>query len=155
MSEPQSPLIAQIDADLQAAMRAQDETAKLTLRSVKTALAEAGKAGASDHSLTDEEAMAVLQQEAKRRRDAAREYEQAQRPERAAQEAAELAVLELYLPRQLDENEIRALATEVIAEVNAASMRDMGRVMSAIMPRVAGLADGQQVNQVVRSLLSQ
>lgn len=146
-------LYEQIDADLKQAMRDRDEVAKLTLRSVKTALTEASKAGA-DHTLSEDQVMSVLQKEAKGRRDAAAEYERVGQPHRAAQENAELAVLERYLPRQLGEQEIEALAREAIAETGATSARDMGKVMPVVMQRAAGAADGKAVSQVVRRLLA-
>lgn len=147
-----NPLVAQIDADLKQAMRDRDETTKLTLRSVKTALTEVSKESA-DHSLGAEKVLGVLQKEAKRRREAAEEYAKAGETARAAAELAELAVLERYLPKQLTEPEIEALARAVIAEVGATSQKELGKVMSPLMARTAGRADGKQVNAVVRRLL--
>lgn len=147
-----NPLVERIDADLRQAMRERDETGKLTLRSVKTALTEATKETA-DHSLSEEKVRGVLQKEAKRRREAAAEYEKAGDAGRAAAELAELAVLERYLPSQLSDAEIEALAHVVIAEVGATSQKELGKVMSPLMARVAGRADGKQVNAVVRRLL--
>lgn len=152
---PQSDaaLAAQIDADLRDAMRNKDEIAKLALRAVKTSLTEATKAGA-DHTISDELVMSVLQREAKRRREAAEEYDKAGATAQAEQERAELAVLEHYLPRQLSEAEIEALAREVIAETGAESPRDMGKVMPVILARSGGAADGKTASQIVRRLLS-
>lgn len=150
--EEQNPLVARIDSDLKQAMRDRDETAKLTLRSAKTALTEAMKE-TSDHSLSDEKVLAVLQREAKRRREAAAEYEKAGAADRAAAELAELAVLERYLPRQMSEAEIETLARAVIAEVGATSQKELGKVMSPLMARAGGRADGKLVNAVVRRLL--
>lgn len=152
MSSEQSALAARIDADLKQAMRAQDTIAKLALRAVKTALTEASKAG-SDHSLSDEQVMAVIQREAKRRREAAAEYDKAGATIPAEQERAELAVLEQYLPRQLSEAEVEQMARAVIAETGAESVRDLNKVMPVMMGRVAGSADGKLVSQVVRRLL--
>jgi uncharacterized protein YqeY len=154
MSQTKTPLEIQIDLDLKDAMRNKDAVTKLVLRSVKTALTEEAKSTSQHAVLSEDEVMDVIQREAKRRRDAAAEYEKAGRSDRAAEELAELIVLERYLPQQLSEDEIRVLATEVIAQIDATSMRDMGAVMSAIMPKVAGRADGRRVNQVVRDLLS-
>ena len=146
-------LAQQIDADLKAAMLARDETAKLTLRSVKTAVSAATKAEDAPQ-LDDALVQSVLQREAKRRRDAAAEYEKAGSPERAAQELAELAVLERYLPQQLTDAEVEAIVAAVIAETGATGMSDMGKIMSAAMPRVGDRADGKRVNQAARRLLS-
>jgi uncharacterized protein YqeY len=134
-------------------MRDRDEVAKLTLRAVKTAITEMSKSGA-DIQINDEMVMQVLQREAKRRRDAAAEYEELHQADRAAQEQAELAILEQYLPKQLEDREIEAIVREVLAETGASSMREMGAVMSAVMQRVTGLADGKRVNQIVRRLLT-
>lgn len=152
MSVEQSALAERIDADLKQAMRAQDTIAKLALRAVKTALTEASKTG-SGQSLTDEQVMAVIQREAKRRREAAAEYEKAGATAPAEQERAELAVLEQYLPRQMSEAEIETLARTVIAETGATTVRDLNKVMPVMMARTAGAADGKVVSQVVRRLL--
>lgn len=145
-------LAQQIDADLKDAMRNRDEIAKLTLRAVKTALTEATKAG-EDHTINDDLVMSVLRREAKRRREAAEEYDKAGATAPAEQERAELAVLERYLPRQMDEAEIEALARTVIAETGAESPRDIGKVMPVILARSGGTADGKTTSQIVRRLL--
>lgn len=155
----------QIDLDLKEAMRNRDTVTKLVLRSVKTSLTDLHKPAVdaarvdegqiyTETILSDEQVLDVIQREAKRRRDAAAEYEKGGRPDRASEELAELAVLERYLPQQLSDDELNKLATEVIAQAGATSMRDMGAVMSQIMPRVEGRADGRRVNQVVRRLLT-
>ena len=142
-----------VDEDLKQAMRDRNDTAKLTLRAVKTALTEAVKSN-NNQPLDEQAAVAVVQREAKRRRDAAAEYERLGEAERAAAERAELAVLDDYLPQQLSEAEIETIAREVIAETGASSARDMGKVMSPLMERVAGRADGRAVSGVVRRLLA-
>jgi uncharacterized protein YqeY len=152
MSNEQLSLAERIDADLKQAMRSQDNIAKLALRAVKTALTEASKSG-SDHALTEEQVLAVIQREAKRRREAAAEYEKVGASAPAEQERAELSILERYLPRQLSEEEVEVLAREVIAETGASSVRDLSKVMPVMMSRVAGTADGKLVSQVVRRLL--
>lgn len=145
-------LLERIDEDLKQAMRDRDETRKLTLRSAKTALTEAMKSGA-DHTLSEEQVIAVLQKEAKRRREAAAEYEKAGDATRAGSELAELAVLEVYLPKALSEAEIEEIAAAVIAEVGATSQKEFGKVMGPIMARVGGRADGKAVGAAVRKLL--
>jgi hypothetical protein len=152
MSNPGEDLPTRIDADLKQAMRDRDEVTKLTLRSVKTALTEARTSGAQ-HELSEDEVLAVVQKEAKRRRDAAAEYERLGDANRASAELEELAVLERYLPRQMSEPEVEAIARRVIAEVGATSPKQMGAVMAAMMPAVKGQADGKLVSQVVRRLL--
>lgn len=152
MSNPGDDLPTRIDADLKQAMRDRDEVTKLTLRSVKTALTEARTSGAQ-HELSEDEVLAVVQKEAKRRRDAAAEYERLGDANRAGAELEELAVLERYLPRQMSEPEVEAIARRVIAAVGATSPKQMGAVMAAMMPEVKGQADGKLVSQVVRRLL--
>jgi uncharacterized protein YqeY len=152
MNGTDQTLQARIDADLHEAMRKQDNTAKIALRAVKTALTEATKTG-TNQVLDNAQVIGVIQREAKRRREAAAEYERLGAAPQVAQELAELAVLERYLPRQMDEAEIERLARQVIAETGAVSMRDLGKVMPPLMGRLAGAADGKLVNQVVRRLL--
>ncbi len=147
-----SVLLQQIDADLKQAMRDKDEVAKLTLRSVKTALTEARTSG-TEHVLSQAEVVAVLQKEAKRRRDAAAEFQRVGDQQRAAAELAEMKVLDKYLPPQMDEAEIEAVAQRVIVQVGATSQKQLGAVMSATMAEIAGKADGKLVSQVVRRLL--
>jgi uncharacterized protein YqeY len=153
MGAEEKSLSWRIDADLKEAMRAQDNIAKLALRAVKTALTEASRSGSAQHDLTEEQVLAVIQREAKRRREAAAEYDKVGATAPAAQERAELAVLEQYLPRQMSEAEVEALARTVIAETGATSVRDLNKVMPVMMSRVAGTADGKVVSQVVRRLL--
>ena len=145
-------LVARIDADLKQAMRDKDEVTKLTLRAVKTGLTEARTSG-QGHDLGQAEVLAVIQKEAKRRRDAAAEYERLGDQGRADAELAELHVLEKYLPRQLTDAEIEEIAGRVIAQLGATSPKELGAVMSAVMAEVKGRADGKAVNQVVRRLL--
>jgi uncharacterized protein YqeY len=104
-------------------------------------------------TLTAEDAVAVLQREVKTRREAIDEARKAGRDETVVIEEERLAVLESFLPRQLSRQEISALAQEAIAESGASSAKEMGKVMSLLMPKVKGLADGKLVNEVVRGLL--
>jgi uncharacterized protein YqeY len=145
-------LITRLDEDLKQAMRDRDEVRKLTLRSAKTALTEAAKAS-EQHDLSPEKVLAVLQREAKRRKEAAAEYEKAGDATRANAELAELAVLEGYLPEPLSETEVRALVQAAIAETGATSPKEMGKVMAALKPRIEGRADGKQVSTLVREAL--
>lgn len=154
MSETQTAgLQERIEADLRQAMRDRNEVDKLALRNVKTAITLARTATAN-HNLSEAEILAVLQKEAKRRRDTATEYERLGASKQAEGELAELAVIERYLPRQLSEAELEEIVRAVIAEKGATSMKEMGAVMSGVMARVTGVADGKAVNQIVRRLLS-
>ena len=104
--------------------------------------------------LTAEDAVNILQKEAKKRRESIDDAEKAGRADLAEQERMELTILEEFLPRQLSREEVASLARDAIAQTNATSANDMGKVMGVLMPKVKGLADGKLVNQVVRELLS-
>lgn len=144
---------AGLQADLTEAIRGRDQVTAATLRMALTAITTEEAAG-EHHALTDEQVLKVLAKEAKKRREAAAAYEQAGRSELAATELAELAVLEGYLPAQLDDAGIEALVAEAIAETGAGGMAQMGQVMKAVTAKVAGRADGGRVAAVVRAQLS-
>jgi uncharacterized protein YqeY len=97
--------------------------------------------------------LAIIGREAKKRRESIETYTANDRPELAAAEQAELDVLSTYLPAQMDEEEIRAVVTQTVAEVGAEGPGDLGKVMGALMPKVKGKADGKQVNTIVRETL--
>lgn len=141
--------------DLKDAMRARDEVRLRTIRSLRAALTEREieqrQGGTAELSEDDE--MAVLQKQAKQRRDAIEQYEAAGRDDLAAREAEELEVLEAYLPRQLTEEEIRRVVEEIVAETGAASPREMGKVMGPAMQRLRGRAEGRKVQEVVTAVL--
>ena len=142
----------QLQHDLQDAMRARDEQRKLALR---MALSAVQLAEVEQHSELDDAAIVeVIQKEVRRREDALEMARQAGRVDIVAEDEPQIAILRSYLPKSLTEEELKAIAREVIAEVQAASPAEMGKVMKAIMPRVQGKADGRMVSQVVRDLLS-
>ena len=105
-------------------------------------------------TLGPEEVLAVLQREAKTRRESLAEAEKAGRGDLAATEAERLAILETFMPRQLSRDEIAVLARDAIAQSGATSAKEMGKVMALLMPKVKGVADGKLVNEVVREMLS-
>lgn len=151
-------LLDRLNHDLTEAMRAKDEVRKLALRSAKTAILNAevekrGKEG-SQATLTDEEVLGVLSRQAKQRRESIAEFTKGGRMDLVAQEEAELAVLEAYLPRQLSQDEIIAVVRQVIAEVGATDPKQVGLVMRSAMERLRGQADGKLVNQIARELLA-
>lgn len=146
-------LLDRVNDDLKEAMRRKDETAKLSLRSIKSAILEAQKSGNFDKALTDPELVQVIAKTAKQRRDTIAEYERVGRADLAAIEAAELAVIEHYLPPQLSATQLEEIVRAVIAETGAQSVRDMNKVMPVAIQRVAGQADGRAINQIVRRLL--
>jgi uncharacterized protein len=143
----------QIQDNLKAAMKEGDTQRRKVLRLLLAALKQ--REVDSQSELSEQDAQGVLMAEAKKRREAIDEMDDAGRTDLADAERYELSVIEEYLPRQLSREEIEAIAREVIAEVDAATPRDMGKVMKAIMPRIKGQADGKMVNSVVKDLLSQ
>lgn len=151
-------LLEQLDTDLKSAMLARDEDRKRTLRSVKTAAAntliEKRTTEGMAAVLSDEEVLKVIAKQASQRRDSIAEFSKAGRLDLVAQEQAELAILEGYLPKQLERDEVAAIVRQVIAETGASSAQDLGLVMRASMARLQGLADGKLVNQLARELLS-
>jgi len=161
MSEQNMTLADRIDADLKQAMRDRNETAKLTLRALKTAFLQARTSGNEAHDLTDAEMLDIVRREAKRRNDAADEYQRLGSPERAQAEMAEYQILQQYLPQQLSDAELEAIVQAVIAEIGATtgataiSVKQIGQVMPAVLARTGARADGKRVNQVVRRLLAQ
>ena len=145
-------MIRRIEKELAEAIRAQDELRRDTLRLILAALRAAEKKLLRPLS-TDEE-LQVLQRERKRRIEAAEAFRAGDRPERAEREEAELTVLEEYMPPPLSEAELEEIVDNVIAEVGATSIRDLGRVMADVMPQVSGRADGSVVSQLVREALA-
>lgn len=141
-----------IDQELKEAMRSKDERKLAALRMLKTAIrrAEVDKM----RELTEEEIIAVIADEARKRREAIEEFSRGGREDLALQEREELAVLEAYLPRPLSREEIVEMARQAIKEVGATNPRQLGQVMKVLMPRVKGRADGSLVSQIVQELLS-
>jgi hypothetical protein len=135
---------------MKASMKAGDTAKRDALRMLSAAFKQAEVDMRKD--LTDEDAVKILQKEAKRRQEAIVDLEKAGRD--ASAEKAELALIESYLPQQLDRAALVDLAKQAIAQVGATSPKDMGNVMKALMPHVQGRADGKLVSDVVRELLS-
>ena len=144
----------QLRSDLTTAMKARDEVRTRTLRMALTAVANEEVAGKAFRDLTDDEVLRLLPGEAKRRREAAEAFEAAGRPDQAAAERAEGVVLSAYLPAQLPDEELTALVARVIAETGAAGLGSMGQVMKAVMPLLAGRAEGGWVAAEVRRALA-
>ena len=140
-------------SDLTAAMKARDEVTVRTLRMALTSVTNEEVAGSSARELSDDEVLAVLTREAKRRREAAEAFAAAGRNEQAAAERAEGVVLDAYLPAQLTDAEIGELVAAAIEESGASGPRAMGQVMKAVTPRVAGRAEGARVAAEVRRRL--
>ena len=149
-----STLKEQLQADLTAAMRGRDQVRAGTLRMALTAVTNEEVAGKEHRELTDDDVLKVLAKEAKKRREAAEAYESAGRPELAEEEHAELAVLETYLPKQLDDAELEGIVREAVASSGATGMQQMGLAMKAANAAVAGRAEGGRVAAVVRQVLA-
>ncbi|MFM2430518.1 MAG: hypothetical protein RLZZ511_1731 [Cyanobacteriota bacterium] len=148
-------LIDTIGEAIKTAMKAQDKLRLETLRSIKKVLLEKEVAvrPTGQTALTPEQEIEALSQIAKQRRDAIEQYNAVGRPEAAAQEAAELKIIEEFLPAQLSAAEIAAIVAEVITQVGATSAKDMGKVMGPVMQKVKGQADGKQVQAAVKAAL--
>ena len=147
-------LLGQIRADLTAAMKAKDKLTVSTLRSVVAAVQEAEVAGATATTLDDQQIQKVIAAQARRRVEAAEAFEQGDRAEKAADERAELLVLEQYLPQQLSENALVEIVERVLAEGGYSTMADMGQAMKAVNAEVAGRAEGRVIADLVKSRLS-
>jgi uncharacterized protein len=145
-------LIAEIESQLKDAMRERDDERRDALRLILSSLRGAEKE--LQRPLSEDEELQVLQRERKKRIEAAEAFRDGDRAEQADKEEAELEVLEEFMPEPLSEEEIEEIVDDVIAEVGATSMRDIGRVMADVMPQVAGRADGSSVSQLVREKLA-
>lgn len=143
-----------LQADLTAAMKGRDELATATLRMVLTAVGTEQVAGKAARTLSDDDVLAVLRREAKKRREAATAFADGGRPDRAERELAEERVLAGYLPAQLSDDDLAALVRDTVAETGANGQQAMGTVMKAVGPKVAGRADGGRVAAAVRSALA-
>lgn len=142
----------QLMADLKTALQAHDELTKSTIRMALAALKNARVDKRAD--LTPAEMASVIQKQIKQRQDSISEYRRGGRQDLADQEAAEITILERYLPKMLERAEIEALVRQIIAETGASSPQSMGVVMKALMPHVQGRADGRLVSSIVKELLT-
>jgi uncharacterized protein YqeY len=139
-------ILEKVQEDVRGAMKAGEREKVSALRLVVDSLQQ-------DHKLGDGDEIAVLQRERKKRLEAAQAYRDAGRGEQADGEQAEAELIEGYLPAQLSDSELDALVGEAIAETGATEQKQMGQVMSALMPKLGGKADGKRVSQVVRNKL--
>jgi len=142
----------QLMQDMKEAMKAKQAIRLSTIRQLRSAIKN--KEIELQKELDDSSILGVITTAVKQRREAAQMYNDNQRPELAAKEEAELAVLQQYLPTQLSENEVRDIVVAVIAETGATSMKEMGKVMPQVMAKTKGSADGKMVNQLVREQLA-
>jgi len=140
-----------LENDLKDAMRSNDEVKRRTLRMVLSAvkLSEIEKGAKLEEALI----IAILQKEIKGRNEAISDAERANRPDLISENQAEIRVLETYLPKQMEESELRALIQSVILEIGATGTADMGKVIKAVFPKVQGRAPNDRVSAIVRQLL--
>ncbi|OGZ18247.1 MAG: hypothetical protein A2V72_00980 [Candidatus Nealsonbacteria bacterium RBG_13_37_56] len=149
-----------VKSDLNKSIKESNEIMRSTLRMVLAAVSNKEKEkrykekAEAEVQLTEEEMIEVISSEAKKRKEAIREYEKGGRQDLAEKEKAELKILEKYLPEQLSEKAIRKLVQQAVEKTEASEMKDMGKVMAELMPQVKGKADGNVVSQIVKELLS-
>jgi len=139
-------VLEQVQNDVRTAMKARDKERASALRLIVDVLQQDAKLGKGDE-------VAVLQRERKKRVEAAEAYENAGRAEQAAAERFEAELIEGYLPQQLSDEELGEIVVAAVAETGASEQRQMGEVMSAVMPKVGGRADGKRVSAAVREKL--
>lgn len=142
----------QLQEALKDAMKAKNRERRNAIRLLQSAIKQVEID--ERKSLNDAAILDILRREAKKRRETITELESAGRAEEAASERFELTVTEEFLPRQLTNDELRPIVQEAIGEIGATSIQELGQVMSLVMPRVRGLADGKSINALVRELLS-
>lgn len=153
-SNKKMALFETINADIKSAMLARDRVRLETLRGIKKEFLEAKTAKGGDGTLSDEAAIKILTKMAKQRRETAVIYAEQNRPELAEGELAEAAVIEEYLPKQLSDDELRAVLSEIITRVGASSPKEMGKVMGVASKELAGRADGSRISAMVRTMLA-
>ena len=145
-----------ISEDIKTAMKAKDKLRLETVRSIKKVILEEESTarGKGQEGLTDTQELEVLTRLAKQRKDAIAQYTDANRPDLADKEAAELAILEEYLPAQLSDADVAAVIDGLIAKTGATSAKDMGKVMGPAMKELKGRADGAKVQAMVKAKLA-
>jgi hypothetical protein len=138
-------------------MKSKDKVRLETVRSIKKFILEkeVSVRPSGQETLTEAQEMEILMQIAKQRRDSIEQYRKAGREELAAQEAAELAIVEEYLPQQMSDGEVSKVIDEIVASLGATSPKDMGKVMGAAMQQLKGKADGKKIQDAVKAKLSQ
>lgn len=144
-------LADQLSEDLKQAMKDKDKTRLSVIRMVRAAVKN--KEIETGTPLTDDEVLSVVQKELKQRQDSLQAFLSAGRSDLVQAVQSEIEILHEYMPAQLSDEELQQVVRDTIAEVGATSKGDMGRVMSALMPKVRGRADGKRVQQAVQSLL--
>jgi uncharacterized protein YqeY len=147
-------LFDKVSGDIKTAMLARDKVALEALRGIKKEFLEAKTAKGSNGSLSDEQAVKILQKMVKQRKESAQIYSEQNRPELAENELAEAAVIEKYLPAQLTDAELENAVLSIIAQVGANGHQDMGKVMGVASKQLAGKAEGKLISEKVKTLLA-
>lgn len=147
-------LFERISKDIVSAMKAKDKNRLDALRNVKKLFLEAKTSPGANDTLTDETAMKIMQKLVKQGKDSADIYVSQNRQDLADVELAQVAVIEEYLPKPLSPEEIEAKLKDIISEVGATGMKDMGKVMGTATARLAGMADGKAISAAVKKLLA-
>ncbi|MGM9803862.1 MAG: GatB/YqeY domain-containing protein [Muribaculaceae bacterium] len=147
-------LFDEISSAITAAMKARDKVRLESLRAIKKDFIEAKTAPGANGELSDDAALKIIAKLVKQRKDTAIIYQENGRPELAANELAEAAIMEEYLPKQLSDEELTAAVSQIIAQVGATSMKDMGKVMGVATKSLAGKAEGRAISAKVKELLA-
>ena len=147
-------LIDQVSNDIKSAMLAKDKVRLEALRGIKKEFLEAKTAKGADGELTDDMAMKILAKMVKQRKESAQIYTEQNRPDLAEPELAEAAVIETYLPKQMNEEELTEALKTIIAQVGATTPQEMGKVMGVATKQLAGRADGRAISAKVKELLA-
>ena len=142
-----------ISEGIKEAMKAQDKIALATLRNIKKVLLEAKTAPGANDTVSDEDAIKIIQKLVKQGRESAELYQSQNRTDLAAEELAQVAIMEKYLPAQMSEEEISAAIKDIITELGVSTPKEMGKVMGVATKRLAGKADGRAISTIVKKLL--
>ena len=142
----------QIGEDLKNAMKTRDVQTLSTIRMLKAAM-QHKMIDKKVKVLPDEDILEIIQKQIKQRRDSIAEFEKGSRKDLVEKEQKEIQILQKYQPKQLSHDELKSIVQEVIKSVGAASKTEIGKVMKELMPKVKGMADGREVNQIVSELL--
>ena len=142
-----------IETDIMSAMKSKDEVRLSALRSVKTAI-QNEKTNGKFHELTESDVVKIVQKQIKQRTEAEEIYRQANREELANKEQDERLILETYVPKMLSENELKTIIEHLLVELNATSMKDMGKVMGELNKRYSGCIDGKLASGLIKQSLS-
>ncbi|UOQ86047.1 GatB/YqeY domain-containing protein [Gracilibacillus salinarum] len=146
-------IVELLNQDMKQAMKARDKETLSVIRMVKASMQNEAIKLQKD-ALSEEEELTVLARELKQRKDSLHEFEEAGREDLVSKLNTEIEIIQAYMPEQLSDEELETIVVQTIEEVQAQSKKDMGKVMSALMPKVKGKAEGSRVNQLVQKNLS-